>query len=383
MPRRRIDEHDAISHDRWMISYADFVTLLFAFFVVMYSISQVNENKYRVLSNTLNEAFNIPELSLDPIQIGEEPVSNPLNLIELEKYSLTQVDTQTHGEDTPPVEDTQPASIPKEPLPEEFEDISGEIEKAFGDLIEKQLLTLRGDEKWLEIELKSSMLFGSGNADLGPEADFLLGEIAAVLAPYDNAIRVEGFTDSVPINTSRFASNWDLSAARASTVVRLLAEEGVQPSRLAAMGYGEHQPIADNTTPQGRAANRRVNILVSRHGEMRPNLDPIDMSDEAQTELLTRADAAPDGATGSGVSADDDQGVSWVDGMLRLLGVDAEGTTEPGTDTNRAPLNPATEAPSAGAAAPDDADSIQGINRIERADGTTVFTNEPPDDGQP
>lgn len=249
--RRRRPPEEHVNHERWLVSYADFITLLFAFFVVMYSISQINESKYRVLSNTLTAAFNRPEMSLDPFQIGEEARSNPINVIELDGSGGRSRDGgegQRHGAQ-----------------PEAFIDISEHIERALGDLIRQQLVRIEGNETWLKIELSSSLLFASGDAELSIPAMEILGEIAAALYPHDNAVRVEGFTDNLPINTRQFPSNWELSSARASAVVRLFVEEGIVPQRLSAVGYGEHRPVADNASAEGRARNRRVILKVSRY----------------------------------------------------------------------------------------------------------------------
>jgi chemotaxis protein MotB len=262
MARRRITE-DTVHHDRWLVSYADFITLLFAFFVVMYSISQINENKYRVLSNTLTSAFNRPELSLDPFQVGEEARSNPLSLIELDAMAIKERDGMGGGEHDGD-------------LPDAFREISDRIHEAFGELIDQQLITLRGNEQWLALEMSSSLLFDSGEARLNVPALELLGSVADILRSIDNPVRVEGFTDNVPINTRQFPSNWELSTARAASVVQLFVEEGVDPARLAAVGYGEYQPLADNTSPEGRARNRRVVLMISKTGRLRPALPALD-----------------------------------------------------------------------------------------------------------
>ncbi|MEE8058885.1 MAG: flagellar motor protein MotD [Pseudomonadales bacterium] len=266
MSRRRVVE-DPVSHERWLVSYADFITLLFAFFVVMYSISQVNEGKYKVLSEVLSEAFthknSAPERNLDPFQVGEIAKSNPRNFIELNASAIKE----RHGDSEGQGEVAEQGGFP-----EEFELISSRIDAAFGDLVDENMITVRGNEEWLEVELKSSLLFASGDARLSVPALELLGTIAEILRDQGNPIRVEGFTDNVPINTLLFPSNWELSTARASAVVQLFTEEGLDPSRFAAIGYGEHQPIADNAIVDGRAANRRVVLMISKTGELRPAL---------------------------------------------------------------------------------------------------------------
>ncbi|WOD12535.1 flagellar motor protein MotD [Pseudomonas sp. NyZ704] len=248
MRRRRHEEHE--NHERWLVSYADFITLLFAFFVVMYSISSVNEGKYKVLSDTMEGAFNQPQRSMEPIQIGEEI-----------PRGLSRSDAPgTAGTDAAASETTA-----ADPLQE----ITAAMEAAFGELIAAGDLELRGNELWIEIELNSSLLFPSGDA-LPLDAGFnLIEKIAGILAPYQNPIHVEGFTDNVPIGSRLYPTNWELSAARAASVVRMLGIGGVNPEQMAAVGYGEFRPVADNTTEAGRRANRRVVLLISRHLDTR------------------------------------------------------------------------------------------------------------------
>ena len=242
MARRRLPE-EPDNHERWMVSYADFITLLFAFFVVMYSISSLNEGKYKILSESLVGVFNQPDRAIKPIPIGEE-------------RPRTSEPNQSESDD---------ATRSDDPL----ESIMRSMREAFSDLIDAKQVTLRGNESWVEIELSSSLLFPSGDALPNDHAFELLEKVARILAPFDNPIRVEGFTDNLPISTNQYPTNWELSAARAGSVVRMLVADGVAPSRLAAVGYGEFQPIADNATPEGRARNRRVVLVISRHLDVR------------------------------------------------------------------------------------------------------------------
>lgn len=267
--RKHIEEH--ANHERWLVSYADFITLLFAFFVVMYSISQVNESKYRVLSNTLEDAFNQPELAVDAIQIGEKARSNPTSLVALNANA-----TKTKDGDGGPENATG--------MPAEFNEVANKIAEALGDLMSQGLVTMRGNEEWLEIEMKSSLLFDSGDAALSNKALELLGQIAAILREQKNAVRVEGFTDNKPIHTVRYPSNWELSSARAAAVVQMFVEEGIDPSRLVAAGYGEAQPVAPNDTPDNRTKNRRVVLMISKTGELRPQLKPVGPAATPDTE---------------------------------------------------------------------------------------------------
>jgi chemotaxis protein MotB len=273
--RRREDIH--VNHERWLISYADFITLLFAFFVVMYSISQVNDSKYRVLSDTFIEAFHRPTDS----QINKEPAdqSSPsrdvISPIDMGKSTR---DAQAVEEQTPLIVDSshdaanKPVDEPDSSVKtsDELTQISDLVTEKFAPLISEQLIQVTSNELWLQIELKDSILFSSGSADTSEQARKIFDEIAAILGSYSNPVQVEGFTDSVPINSARYPTNWELSTARASAIVKHLAAKGVAPERLSAVGYGEYQPIAANDTEQGRAQNRRVTIMIAKRKMDRP-----------------------------------------------------------------------------------------------------------------
>jgi len=261
MSRHSLHE-DADNHERWLVSYADFMTLLMAFFVVMYSISQVNESKYRVLSNTLTEAFNNPELSHEPIQVGDVARSQPLNVIDTQKGGLDEKHGQTG--------DMEANTEGQEHNP--LQAMAQRLEDKFADLIGQQKITVRGNEEWLEIELKSELLFKPGAANIQLESELILQDIATILADYEATVRVEGFTDNKPIKSDRFPSNWELSAGRAASVVKMLARMGLDPHRMAAIGYGEFQPRESNATEVGRSANRRVVLMVSRTNPVRPDV---------------------------------------------------------------------------------------------------------------
>ena len=253
--KKRVEEH--VNHERWLVSYADFITLLFAFFVVMYSISSVNEGKYRVLSNTLENAFNETKRSEDPLQIGE-----------ISKGSGDTSKQGSSGQDINlleliPIETYTPPPVAKEII-QTIEEISEQLNDSLSELIESDDVTIKYGDDWLELEIKSKVLFESGESRLEESAEPIMGDIANILNGYSNPIQVEGFTDNYPINTPRFPSNWELSAARAASVVHLLDIQGVDSSRMSAIGYGEFKPIADNATKDGRQKNRRVILVI--HG---------------------------------------------------------------------------------------------------------------------
>jgi len=265
--KKRIEEHE--NHERWLVSYADFITLLFAFFVVMYSISSVNEGKYRVLSDAIVAAFRNPARSLEPIQIGalaraplqsDKPFDHSKPVIQLFKVPFPDKPVQERVEDKQ-VSKPEPAEVePK--LDAASQQLANRIEEAMSELMNQGLIEVRRDKRWIEVEIKSSVLFSSGNAELSPQSAPVLRQLAETLQPLRNIIHVEGFTDNVPINNFEFRSNWELSAARAASVVHLFAGLGIDPQRMAAIGYGEFRPVDSNDTPAGRARNRRVVLVI-------------------------------------------------------------------------------------------------------------------------
>ena len=271
MSRRRRQPEEHVNHERWLVSYADFITLLFAFFVVMYSISSINEGKYKIISQALVGVFNDAERTLKPIPIGEE---RPLTIQPAKP--LVKDSDQT---------DAGLGQITRDPL----KTIADDITQAFGDLIASNQLTVRGNELWVEIELNSSLLFGSGDAMPSDVAFSIIDKVAAILKPFDNPIHVEGFTDDLPIRTAQYPTNWELSSARSSSIVRMLAMQGVNPARMASVGYGEFQPVANNATPEGRALNRRVVLVVSRNLDVRRSLTGTGTAHATPDAALKRA----------------------------------------------------------------------------------------------
>ncbi|NBA95794.1 flagellar motor protein MotD [Pseudomonas sp. R5(2019)] len=270
MARRRPPE-EHVNHERWLVSYADFITLLFAFFVVMYSISTINEGKYKVVSQALIGVFNDPERSLRPIPIGDE---RPLTVKPAEPL-VKDAEEEDAGI-------TQSAAEP-------LQTIAQDVRDAFGDLIKSNQLTVRGNELWIEIELNSALLFGSGDAMPSDKAFSIIEKVAQILKPFGNPVHVEGFTDNLPIRTSQYPTNWELSSARAASIVRLLAMEGVDPGRMASVGYGEFQPVTSNDTAEGRARNRRVVLVISRNLEVRRSLTGTGSANATPDAALRRA----------------------------------------------------------------------------------------------
>ena len=240
---RRKPVEISINHERWLVSYADFVTLLFAFFVVMYSVSQVNESKYKVLSNTLTEIFDAPERSLKPIQVGDPVRSNEIQVID--KGSHANAEAINY-------EKTQTASEGAFQKTADLPQLADQFSEQFADLVDDKTVQVSSNEFWLQISLNNSILFPLGSVQPSLQARSVLGDIATLLNGFSNPIQVEGFTDNMAINSSQFPSNWELSSARAAAVVKLFAENGINPERLSAVGYGEFQPCLLYTSPSPR-----------------------------------------------------------------------------------------------------------------------------------
>jgi chemotaxis protein MotB len=280
--RRREEVH--VNQERWLVSYADFITLLFAFFVVMYSISQVSDSKYRVLSDTFVEAFNQSKNTPTTSEPDDQSTSanNTINPIELDNTPI-KPDTVTNeqpvisdGGDpqqiSPELDAVEDTEQPK--TSDELTQISDLVTEKFSQLINDQMIQVSSNELWLQIELRDSILFSSGSADASEQAQRIFDEIALILKNYSNPVQVEGFTDNIPIKSMKYPTNWELSSARASAIVKYLASKGVAPERLSAVGYGEYQPVASNDTEQGRAQNRRVAIMVAKRKMDRPRVLP-------------------------------------------------------------------------------------------------------------
>ncbi|MCB1694805.1 MAG: flagellar motor protein MotD [Pseudomonadales bacterium] len=268
--KQRLEEH--VNHERWLVSYADFITLLFAFFVVMYSISSVNEDKYRVLSDSMVTAFSDPRSPAKTVPVGNlVGTSSPLVGQMLGAVDRPSVILATLKEnpgkqaekETPPEPKDQNFSAEVLDLAEaEVNTIADDVEHSMESLIDDGIIDVKRNKFWLEVEIKSSLLFPSGSSALIPESVPLLTKLSDSFVGLPNRLHIEGFTDNEPINTAVFPSNWELSSARAAAVVRLFERNGVEPARLASIGYSEFHPISDNDTEEGRAKNRRVVIVV-------------------------------------------------------------------------------------------------------------------------
>ncbi|MFZ4535650.1 flagellar motor protein MotD [Propionivibrio sp.] len=245
---RRKREEDHPNHDRWLVSYADFITLLFAFFVVMYALSTVNEGKYRILSDSMTSAFRNVQINTSSQLITPVapviPVASPIQTIQ-------QQSVMSKGQEKT-----------KQLEREKMRNVAKEILEVMAPLIEQGKVRVIETNRGVTIEINDSILFSPGQALLQPPLVKAMSAIAEVLVPTDFPITIEGHTDNVPIKTPQFPSNWELSAVRATTVLRLFADSGVAPERLTAIGYADTRPVEPNLLVDGRARNRRVTILI-------------------------------------------------------------------------------------------------------------------------
>jgi len=278
MRRKRRDQDEEVNHDRWLISYADFITLMFAFFVVMYSISSVSEGKYRVLSDSLSQIF-------DKTQGDSSPIPTPIDLpieqkLPYEQAEGTIKEEQIEGaekevlqEQNEQTEEIIEPQKEQDRIKKSLGEIADDIRYELFPLIEEQLISVNNTDKAIEVEIKSKLLFSSGDARLATKAVPLLSNLATIFSTFNNPIQVEGFTDDQPIKTTTFPSNWELSAARAASVVHLLMRRGIAPARMSATGYAEFRPIAENSSKEGRQKNRRVMIIIPTVPDEREKLE--------------------------------------------------------------------------------------------------------------
>ena len=244
---RRKRRFEPENHDRWLVSYADFVTLLFAFFVVMYSISSVNETKYRTFSDSLSIAF------------SHQPDSSRTSIVPIEPEQLLKalVDKRTARL----VEQQRRIQV-------RMQNLASGLNHVLAPQVRQHLVSITPTKRGVVINISASSLFKTGEAGIQPDALEVLRQVSAVLRNEKLPIEVEGHTDDIPIMTAQYPSNWELSSARASSVVRMMIKNGVPGERMAAVGLASNHPLVPNDTPEDRDKNRRVSITI-----VAPNLE--------------------------------------------------------------------------------------------------------------
>jgi chemotaxis protein MotB len=245
--KKRKNQHG--NHERWMVSYADFMTLLFAFFVVLYSSSQVDKARMVRLSSAISAGFS-------ELGVGANPGGAAFIVVP----STAAVS---------PLCPTRPS--------ESAESIRRKLERGLSEELEHRTVAVREIPDGLVLSLREVGFFESGSASLRASSMDTFDRIGAVLTTVPSNLRIEGHTDNVPIHTPQFQSNWELSTARATEIIRiLLTREGIGPERLSAAGYAEYHPVADNSSDDGRRLNRRVDIvIVAPHERISPPLDSV------------------------------------------------------------------------------------------------------------
>jgi chemotaxis protein MotB len=311
MARQKKAKHeDHVAHEAWVVPYADLMTLLLAFFVVMYAMSSINEGKYKIMATHMRTAFGGEPRTVAPVQVGE-----------------TQVSGSDHDRPSPPLsgamaQPTSAVSLPRldrtasnssayakeQAARAQLSQLSDRIRIALDDLVKRRLVNIRHKPDFIEVEIQSDILFASGSAQPSPLALSTTKRIGAILAHEDNAIRVAGYTDNVPIRTAVFGSNWELSASRAASIVHELMGAGVAGDQLSIAAFGEHHPIGDNATVEGRNRNRRVLLVVMARGALPSPADgtvtPEQLAAPARggntSELLTGQAAVDDASPTAG-----------------------------------------------------------------------------------
>ncbi len=298
--RKRHEEHG--NHEAWAIPYADLMTLLLAFFVVMYAISSLNEGKYRVMADSLSTAFGGAPRTITQVQVGNVQLQGGGH----DTPSVIRAPSMTGGAMPDPTQLPSMASQMRMPVSmhnqeqlkraeRQLNQIADRLSSTLAPLIKQGVITVRRTELWLEVEINSDILFSTGSAALDSGARDTLGKLADVLLDAPNGVRVEGHTDNLPIATAQFPSNWELSAGRAASVVHLFADHGLQPARLAMVGYGQFRPRESNDQPEGRNRNRRVMVIILADSAAAADLPGAGntTASTTRTDTATPAGSAP------------------------------------------------------------------------------------------
>ena len=267
--KKKHPEH--VNHERWLVSYADFITLLFAFFTVLYATSQTDNQKMNEVMLAMRAAFNVDIFRTDMPSLGQPPRPGPPSATD----SVVPLPTYPGHRQVPgearPLDDTGPSDSwsharrgeADRSSMAEIKSIAAELTKYVEDAGITDRVHITMEARGLVITLAEAGFFESGDATVRPESYPILEAIGRVLSHYKRPLRVEGHTDDRPIRTSRFPSNWELSTARAVYIVRTLVDDfAYPPDRLSASGYAHYHPVSPNTSDEGRSKNRRVDIVV-------------------------------------------------------------------------------------------------------------------------
>jgi len=256
--KKKHPEH--VNHERWLVSYADFITLLFAFFVVMFAASNSDQKKAGQVSKAVQGAFHdlaifSPTGKLVPLYDEGGVPSNAKTVVGNQHSGFDEAQVVPAG--------GQAATGRTGEAGKALQEVKGELQQVLQEELKAGMVRISEDGRGLTVSLAEAGFFDPGSAVMKPKALEILDRIAEKLRVLQASIRVEGHTDNTPIRTAQFPSNWELSTARSNHVLQyLLANARIQPMRLSAAGYGEYRPIGDNTTAEGRSANRRVDLVI-------------------------------------------------------------------------------------------------------------------------
>lgn len=261
--------------DRWLVSYADYMTLLFALFVVLYAFALVKEEKHAILSNSLGEIFHLSGRQGHGGQgqviqnSSDTPLTSGDKVSEQNDFNKGLLDAAG----SEPVEgDSQLVNPDMQQLGTPFSSMKEKLAQDLLEVVEKGYAQIEQDDNWLTIEFRSGLLFDSGSAVSRKATKTVLKQVINTIAPANNYVHVRGYTDDQSINNEQFQSNWQLSSARASAIVQELQLLNIAPERLAIEAYGQYRPKINNSDQQSRAKNRRVVIAISKFGWIKPKI---------------------------------------------------------------------------------------------------------------
>jgi chemotaxis protein MotB len=249
MKRKKTTEH--ANHERWLVSYADFITLLFAFFVVMFASSQADKSKAKAVSESVKEALEHGQLS-EAISVvlgrGKHEAKKPSKSPELARV---------------PENPATAAPVPLEPPPADLSKSFEKLRQGLGPELKSGKVQIKLEGRGLVISMREAAFFGSGDDAVAPGGFPILVKVGAVIQELPNSVRIEGHTDSIPIHNARFRNNWELASARSIAMLELLRDRlQIPPGRMAVAGYAENAPTDTNETEEGRAHNRRVDLVI-------------------------------------------------------------------------------------------------------------------------
>ena len=291
--RRHTVEHDDVH--RWLVSYADYMTLMFALFVVLYAMAMVNEKPFETITESFGRVFQANDD--EPKNLGHGSSVLMVNTSQTNKNLYGNSILEVAG---PELLDNEKnlSNISDSQVGNNLSSLEEELHTALYELVESGFAQLQIDGDWLEIELNSSLLFPSGSSSATHSAEAILTVIYDVIGSATNFIRVRGYTDNQAIDNEIFSSNWELSVFRATAILRVLEDLGLNPARMAIEGYGQYYPSADNITAQGRAQNRKVVVAISKYGLEKANLINTPTIDLTNIEDISLDELSDETASG-------------------------------------------------------------------------------------